>query len=294
MKKIVRLSFVIGVALIATGCSSQEKKVCTQNAGTWVSDHQECEYIPQDVCETAGGNFQECASACRHTEAKDGEPMTCTMQCVQVCAFENATTNNEDNKNTLIEEETNNLKLKVKYPVTGISSFDMLVKEFIMKRVNDFKEKIGEERISKNWKNLFYITFEPFTYSENIRTYKFDIMEFTGGAHDNLYFKTFTFDFENEKEIGFRDMFQEEHNPLNTIAPLAKEQLTTTLGENSMLKMGTSEKFENYEHFAPTADKLLIFFPPYQVAPWAAGPQKVQFSWEDINVVLKPPFFFGN
>jgi len=216
------------------------------------------------------------------------------MQCVQVCAFENATADIEDNENAIIEEDTNNLVLKVEYPVTGISSFDMLVKEFIMKRVNDFKEKIGEERISENWKNGFYITFEPFAYNENIRTYKFDIVEFTGGAHDNLYFKTFTFDFENEKEIGFRDMFQEEHNPLDTIAPLAKEQLITTIGKNTMLDMGTSEKFENYAHFAPTANELLIFFPPYQVAPWAAGSQTVKFAWEDINVVLKLPFFLGN
>jgi peptidoglycan-N-acetylglucosamine deacetylase len=288
MKKLLLLSFLIGVAVLTTGCSNGSEKVCADNAGTWLPEHRECEYIPQDVCEEAGGKFQECGSACRHQEAKNGEVMACTMQCVQVCEFSDQSTS------ALIEEDTDNLTLKVEYPVTESNQLNKLIKDFVLKRVNVFKETIGEDVISENWKNGFYISFEIFAYDENIQTYKFDIVEFTGGAHDNLYFKTFTYDFENDKEIGFRDMFQEEHNPLDTIAPLAKEQLVEAVGDNSMLETGTDKDFENYTHFAPTGSELLLFFPPYQVAPWAAGPQTVKLAWDDINVVLQLPFFLGN
>ncbi len=299
---------LVGVVFVTTGCTHEKEEIaqfCAMNDGNWVADHNECEFIPQDTCEHAGGEFHECGSACRHQTAEDAKVRACTLQCVHVCKFskeESIEKIPETEKSTTIsteqlivlEENTDNLTLKVEYPKTGNAGLDELIKNFVMNWVNKFKETIGEEVISENWKNGFYITFEPFTYNEDIRTYKFKIVEFTGGAHDNMYFKTFTYDFANNKEIAFREMFQEEHNPLNTIVPLSQAQLTQTLGDSQMLLNGTAEEFKNYAHFAPTAEELLIFFPPYQVAPWAAGPQTVKLKWEDINVVLKLPFFLGN
>ncbi len=341
MKKIITISFLVCVAVLATGCS-QEKKICIENAGNWIAEHRECEFIPQEVCKEAGGIFQECASACRHQTAEEAEVMACTMQCIPMCEFgkkappsKEMTTPDLENclvyfdgcnhcslgegemmactnmacmemkepkciqfktihETKIIEEETDNLTLKVEYPKTGNKKFDKILKDFVTKRVNDFKEMIGEERISENWKNGFYITFETFNYSENMWTFKFIITQYTGGAHDNMYFETFTYDFENKKIVTFKDLFQEEHNPLWTIVPLAKEQLEGKVGASQMLTAGTEENFDNYQYFAPTVNELMIFFPPYQVAPWAAGPQVVTLKWGDINVILKPPFFLEN
>ncbi|MDD3896863.1 MAG: hypothetical protein PHU04_03420 [Candidatus Peribacteraceae bacterium] len=57
---------------------------CTDEGGTWLAAHAECESIRIDVCAELEGTFDECASACRHS---DDPTAPCTMQCVQVCSF---------------------------------------------------------------------------------------------------------------------------------------------------------------------------------------------------------------
>lgn len=56
---------------------------CLSFDGTWIADANECENMPQSMCEDLGGTFNECASACRN----DPDAEICTMQCVQVCQF---------------------------------------------------------------------------------------------------------------------------------------------------------------------------------------------------------------
>lgn len=56
---------------------------CLSFDGTWLSGTQECEWMSQEQCESLGGTFNECASACRN----DPTAEICTMQCVQVCQF---------------------------------------------------------------------------------------------------------------------------------------------------------------------------------------------------------------
>jgi len=56
---------------------------CGANNGIWLDDYNECEDISQKTCNELGGNFNQCASACRNNET----PEMCTKQCVAVCEF---------------------------------------------------------------------------------------------------------------------------------------------------------------------------------------------------------------
>ncbi len=60
-------------------------KVCEDNGGVWYFDNDICEMnqLSKDECEKQGGEFNECASACRH----DPKAEVCTMQCVLTCSF---------------------------------------------------------------------------------------------------------------------------------------------------------------------------------------------------------------
>ena len=55
----------------------------SSEGGRWLQEHNECEYLPQLQCEKLGGEYNECASACRHNPAAQ----ICIMMCVQVCQF---------------------------------------------------------------------------------------------------------------------------------------------------------------------------------------------------------------
>jgi len=80
-------SFLILALLILSACSlnkgSDIEAACLEHQGKWLAEYNECESGDREWCSEAGGEFQECASACRHDEGA----VICTLQCIQVCKF---------------------------------------------------------------------------------------------------------------------------------------------------------------------------------------------------------------
>lgn len=95
MKK--KIIFLFLVAIFLTGCNTVPNPdviqkdtgkpdisgECEVSGGTWLPEHNECEYTGQQWCDEKDGEWMECESACRH----DPEAEICTMQCVPVCKF---------------------------------------------------------------------------------------------------------------------------------------------------------------------------------------------------------------
>ena len=59
---------------------------CENIDGTWISEHNECEFISLESCNSLGGVYYECGSACRHDESD--EIIACIEMCVPYCKFE--------------------------------------------------------------------------------------------------------------------------------------------------------------------------------------------------------------
>lgn len=59
------------------------QEACGLLGGTYIEEHNECEYISEEACNFFGGDFKECESACRHDP--EYPDVMCTMQCVIVC-----------------------------------------------------------------------------------------------------------------------------------------------------------------------------------------------------------------
>lgn len=61
------------------------KSECEANSGVWYASSNVCEInsFSENMCVTRGGEWNGCASACRHD--KDAE--VCTLQCVLTCSF---------------------------------------------------------------------------------------------------------------------------------------------------------------------------------------------------------------
>lgn len=85
----MKRTLLLLAVLLLTACSPGAPEVnlqaeCEEHKGTWLAEHLECEHPDsREWCESAGGTFQECESACRH----DSEAEICTLQCVIVCKF---------------------------------------------------------------------------------------------------------------------------------------------------------------------------------------------------------------
>jgi len=90
------------------------------------------------------------------------------------------------------------------------------------------------------------------------------------------------------------DVFLNGTVPLDVISKLAQEDLKKQLGDMAdpgMLEAGTTATTpDNYKNWALTPNSLVFFFDPYQVAAYAAGPQKVEILFTTLNGLLAAPF----
>jgi hypothetical protein len=106
---------------------------------------------------------------------------------------------------------------------------------------------------------------------------------YTGGAHPNHYYSTLTYDLKNGKEIKLAELFKPGVKYLDRIAEYSIADLSSRNDESGeslglatdMWAEGAAPTAENYEAWNITKKVLMITFDPYQVGPYAAGPQTV-------------------
>lgn len=135
------------------------------------------------------------------------------------------------------------------------------------------------------------IDYELTGYQGSITTVSivFTINDYTGGAHPNLYYRTFMFELPGGREITLSDLFDDEQAALEQIAPMVQESLREQLGdmaELSWIEEGAAPDPVNYQNFALTTSALNFYFPPYQVAAYAAGPYMVELPLGDVIDLL--------
>src|SRR5664279_4660361 len=135
------------------------------------------------------------------------------------------------------------------------------------------------------------ITYETFKHSDSIFTLVFTVYEFTGGAHGYTNTTTYTFDLKNNKLLTLDDIFTNTADALAIIEPIVQATVKAAVGEmnqQDMLDAGTGTDPNNYQDFSLDGDTITFYFPPYQVAPYAAGVQKVTIPFSQLSSVLKP------
>ncbi len=126
-------------------------------------------------------------------------------------------------------------------------------------------DRRGLFTISFPWS--LFADYASYQFSERFFSLQFTIYTYTGGAHGNTVFRTFTFDAESAEEIDLESLFVEGVNHLETIYPLVQQDLVTQLGnmtDSQWIQNGTGLNPENYQNFALTGEELIFFFPPYQ------------------------------
>lgn len=114
-----------------------------------------------------------------------------------------------------------------------------------------------------------------------------------GAAHPNSYTTVLNYDVKSGKKLSLADLFNPKANYLGLISSYCikdlKEQAQRDKeGMLSEVESGASPRAENYKVWAITKKGLLITFDPYQVAPYAAGPQHVLVPFSALKDIIKP------
>jgi hypothetical protein len=140
------------------------------------------------------------------------------------------------------------------------------------------------------------IETDIFSFDAYVRSVLFSIADYTGGAHPNLVYRTFTFDTRDGHFINLEALFVPGSNPLATIFPLVKADLVAQQGgiaDTTWIDSGTGTTLSNYANFVLTNTAIVFYFPPYQVAPYAGGPFNVDVPYTSIRAIWRPPYLKG-
>lgn len=152
--------------------------------------------------------------------------------------------------------------------------------------VAQFKSNVSSQGSEKALKVVYLIASSPHTVS-----YIFTIYEDTGGAHRNLLFRTFVFDTATGAALSLPDIFLLGY--LDTLSTIARAKLPAIIGTGadvSVIAGGTTPEDKNFGNFFFDNSNFVLLFPPYQVGPYALGPQTVRIPRADLANVLKPEY----
>jgi hypothetical protein len=174
------------------------------------------------------------------------------------------------------------------HPFTKIVMLD-----YVNRARTEFWTNVGEllapDFGAHNFPWILQTTAETIEHSPQIVSVVFSSYSFTGGAHGGTIFTTFTFDLENETVLTLEDLFATGVDPYAVLSEISRKQLTVTLADfPDFIEAGTEPTPENFANWVLTPDSLVLYFEEYQVAPYAAGPQKVTIPLTDLADVLNP------
>lgn len=138
-------------------------------------------------------------------------------------------------------------------------------------------------------KKILQIDYKEYA-SANTISYVFTMYQDTFGAHGNTFFRTFTFDKSTGEGLVLADLFTPGSAYLDVLTKLSREKLENQLGsfaDSEMIDSGTTAYDDNFQNFYLDGDALVLLFPPYQVAAYAAGPQTVRIPLGELGDLLK-------
>ena len=176
------------------------------------------------------------------------------------------------------------LNVSVRYPVLRIAAIDEDIQDWAQQTVAAFISEFSEMPSDRVYE--LKATYRIIRASPKVLSVIWDVWNFTGGAHGNLDIVAFVYDAGSGQPLELRDLFEDEQGALNLLSVLSYDKLPAMLGDmadEEMIKSGTSPDLDNFTCVTPTPEGVRVFFQPYQVAPWAAGPQEVDISLQELQ-----------
>lgn len=227
------------------------------------------------------------------------------------CSFaEDSDSDETETPDHALQIRTDFVDINASWPVLGIQRVDEESAEFVKlltaefeQEINDFLGEIEEKNtvelvISYRFPYELTITHEVTEPSDRVVSILWNIWRFTGGAHGQLDIVSNNYDRTNGFPLLLEDLFIDPELAVLQFTRFARKQLSEpdagTEGEglpDDMLRAGTEPIAENFETFTLLPDGIRLHFQPYQVAPWAVGPQTVDIPLDEL-MTAKPNLEF--
>jgi hypothetical protein len=172
---------------------------------------------------------------------------------------------------------------------SGVLLFNQQVYDLLNVDINNFRASVLQDAPNPSFGmgSSYELQYALLSPAGDILSLKFDItMYFDGAAHPNSYSLTFNYDLAVGQQLNLYQIFLPGSDYLGPIAAYCKTQLASR--EIAYFEGGAEPVLENYRNWNLTTDGLLISFDPYQVAPYAAGPQTVLIPYSELITLIDP------
>ncbi len=133
------------------------------------------------------------------------------------------------------------------------------------------------------------VTYTLILQHGDLWSLKFDFLVYlAGAAHPYHYSLTVNYDLGQGRQLALSSLFLPGSNYLETISSYCIAELRKQPYSDSFSLGGASPAPENYRKWNITTDGLLITFDQYQVAPGAAGSQKIVVPYSELQPLIDP------
>lgn len=198
----------------------------------------------------------------------------------------------------IIEDSGATYSIKIIYPkIIGegdsIARANLALKEKAEEAKKTFLEDAkGTEKfaIVSEEKSELSIDFEILKFNENFASFKYNVSEYqAGSAHPSGYVATINVDLAQGRELKLSEIFSGKW--LEAVSAFCRKSL---LAQNEgaaqdakdWIKEGTNPASENFSAIGFRGTSAIIYFNPYQVAPYAQGISEVDMPLELLGAYM--------
>lgn len=170
-----------------------------------------------------------------------------------------------------IDIQKDKYKVVAKYPKLQSPDNQRLLKKFVLKQITKFQASYGTDDVE--YKHKLKINYKIYN-SKILKSIVFKVRVFEENEVENLFFKTFVFNKDTEKQVLISDILDSEPKLMLTSKILGdqlKELLEPKYYDKNRVLRAISPKASNFKNFYYKKDKLHIIFSPFELADLEAG-----------------------
>lgn len=190
---------------------------------------------------------------------------------------------------SIIKYDSGYILIDVQYPKTDLTKIDETIKAFVYDEIENFIKNLPQEKPYVEWMQYsFYIDYDFEIINDKYITIKFNLSSFCWWAHPSPYIKTFNFEKESEKNITLQAYLSWKNDYLNQLSTISygkliKNENIKEMNDFERVKQWTAATGTNFQFFNIMDNGLIVYFPAYQVWPYALWEQSVEIKLEEFN-----------